>query len=353
MSRSIPTEDRIGSLPDSILHHILSFLPTKSAASTTILSKRWNPLWLSIPTLHFDDTPFKDFISFRHFISSVFLLRDITLPIQSFHLKCSKQHSNAQDINRFIHAAVQRRGIEELDLKMFGMVSLKVKLPASIFSCKTLVVLNLRGVKLNDLSQVFVDLPRLKTLHLYCVVFKHHQYIPKFLSRCPILEELHIKDVLLPVRVAASHTLILLKNFQYLPNLIRADIYNANASVLFTLCCRAQVLRLQLDLTYLKWNFQIPMYHNLIYIKLILKNNHPEKWNWLLKVLNHCPKLQNLTIHEESGHGYEVLDNWMNPTIVPECLITQLRTCLLKGYKNTKSPNNNEFNFVQNGLSNM
>jgi hypothetical protein len=99
---------------------------------------------------------------------------------------------------------------------------------------------------LNDLSHVVVDLPRLKTLHLYCVVFQCHQYIPKILSRCPILEEFHIKDVLLPVRVAAPQTLVLLKNFQYLPNLIRANIYNANASVLFTLCCWAQVLRLQL-----------------------------------------------------------------------------------------------------------
>jgi hypothetical protein len=59
---------------------------------------------------------------------------------------------------------------------MFGMISLKVKLPASIFSCKTLV-LNLRGVNLNDLSHVVVDLPRLKTLHLSRVVFQRHQDI--------------------------------------------------------------------------------------------------------------------------------------------------------------------------------
>ncbi|PNX93525.1 F-box/LRR-repeat protein [Trifolium pratense] len=51
MSRSIPTEDRISSLPDPILHHILSFLPTKLAATTSILSKRWNPQWLSVPVL--------------------------------------------------------------------------------------------------------------------------------------------------------------------------------------------------------------------------------------------------------------------------------------------------------------
>ncbi|MCI10311.1 F-box/LRR-repeat protein [Trifolium medium] len=66
MSRSIPTDDRISSLPDPILYHIISFLPTKSAATTTILSKRWNPLWLCVPTLNFDDTQFKDYIGLLH-----------------------------------------------------------------------------------------------------------------------------------------------------------------------------------------------------------------------------------------------------------------------------------------------
>jgi len=42
--RSITTEDRVSSLPDSILSHIFSFLPTKDSVATSILSKQWNPL---------------------------------------------------------------------------------------------------------------------------------------------------------------------------------------------------------------------------------------------------------------------------------------------------------------------
>ena len=46
-------EDSFGELPEHILSHILSFLPTKEAVRTSILSKRWKFIWTSIPELHF------------------------------------------------------------------------------------------------------------------------------------------------------------------------------------------------------------------------------------------------------------------------------------------------------------
>ena len=48
-------EDRISKLPDDILTHILSFLPTKDAIGTIVLSKRWNDLWTFMINLDFDD----------------------------------------------------------------------------------------------------------------------------------------------------------------------------------------------------------------------------------------------------------------------------------------------------------
>jgi len=190
MSRSNPKEDRISALPNPIICHILFFLPTKTAAITSILSKRWNPLWLSVLVLYFDDETFQNFVSFRHFVSFVFLLRDITLPLQLFHLKCSNASIQPQDINGFVHTAAQR-GIESLNLEMLGMVTL----PRCIVRCKTLVVLHLKGLKVNNISHGVLDFPLLKTLHLSSVVFERFEYFIELLSGCPIILELQAEDL--------------------------------------------------------------------------------------------------------------------------------------------------------------
>ncbi|KAI9076742.1 hypothetical protein K1719_041325 [Acacia pycnantha] len=52
-------------LPEKVLSHILSFLPTKEAVRTSVLSKRWEYIWTSIPKLclHHGTEPPMDFVN--------------------------------------------------------------------------------------------------------------------------------------------------------------------------------------------------------------------------------------------------------------------------------------------------
>ncbi|TVU14403.1 hypothetical protein EJB05_37868 [Eragrostis curvula] len=51
--------DRLSVLPDELLRHVLSFLPAQQVVQTTVLSKRWEDLWRSMPGINLDLTDFQ------------------------------------------------------------------------------------------------------------------------------------------------------------------------------------------------------------------------------------------------------------------------------------------------------
>jgi hypothetical protein len=223
--------DRISELPDPILSHILSFLPTKLAATTSILSKRWKSVWHSVLTLDFDDETFKDFHSLTSFMSSTMSSRDTKLPIHSFTFKCAKESSpyDLKDLNQYVILAVQQGKLEDLSLHLplHCVVKLyltldKIHLPPCVFSCKTLQVLNLSHLILKDITFQPLDLPLVKTLRWNGVVFKSINHIIELLSSCPILEELHAQYS----RVLGFPETV--QNLNALPNLVKASMVDLN-----------------------------------------------------------------------------------------------------------------------------
>jgi hypothetical protein len=178
-------------------------------------------------------------------VYSVFTLRDITLPLRSFHLNCSKAPGiQPQDINRFVHAAAQR-GIENLNLEMSGMITL----PRSVFSCRTLVVLHLKWITVKDLSPLVVDFPLLKKLHLSGVLLECAEYMIQLLSGCPILEELQAERLIVKNKEWLVSLIFVREKFPSLPKLITANITKSTRSLtlLLTLLCReSQLLRAEL-----------------------------------------------------------------------------------------------------------
>ncbi|CAN1754559.1 Putative F-box/LRR-repeat protein At5g02930 [Linum perenne] len=67
--------DRLSDLPDSILHHILSFLDTKSSVQTCILSKRWRCVWKYVEVLTFSQSSSRSNRDFERYVDKVLSLR--------------------------------------------------------------------------------------------------------------------------------------------------------------------------------------------------------------------------------------------------------------------------------------
>ncbi|CAO2829211.1 unnamed protein product [Amaranthus hypochondriacus] len=195
--------DRISCLPDHILCHILSFLPTKYAVGTSILSTRWKYLWTSVSVLNFDFRVHGGLCSaldmnanprsestFQNFVNRVMLLNDVT-HVQKFRLiyEC---RNNPAPICTWLHVAISRNIVElELDLYLF-IRDEYVKLPKSFFVSNTLVILKLSCIPLSIPS--FVCLPMLKILKIRRVMGLSDKCIQNLLSGCSVLEELVIEE---------------------------------------------------------------------------------------------------------------------------------------------------------------
>ncbi|WJX79087.1 hypothetical protein P8452_62241 [Trifolium repens] len=330
--RSICMVDRISDLPDPILCDILYSFPTKFAATTSVLSKRWRDLWLSVLSLDFDSRNFKTSTLFCRAIYSTMNQRAITLPIHSFRLKNLIWYCNEVDqqvFNDIVDYVVQR-GIQNFDLNTRGNYGSLIKLPVTIFSCRTLKTLKLENIKMTKISdEVDLHLPSLKTLHLTKSVFNQVDHLIKLLLSCPILEDLILTRF---PKIYGIENRFGMK-FIALPNLIKARI-SCKSYIPLSMLCKAQILCLEKVLRYTCWT-QLPKFHNLTHLELNFATTlvHP-RWMWLLEMLKLSPKLQNLIV-QDTGTILEDTNGecWKKPPTVPECLLTQMKTCNIKNYK--------------------
>ncbi|EEF32032.1 ubiquitin-protein ligase, putative [Ricinus communis] len=150
----------------------MSFLTTKYAVGTSILSRRWSYTWTSVPDLDFDDTltshdsEHSNELLFVQFVNRVLLLH--SAPIKKLRLKVTTIMRNVEDL--------------ELDYS-------SLQLPQILFRCKTIKILKLHAAIGFNLTGL-VCLPGFKVLHLQNMSVAN---LEKILHGSPVLEKLIVR----------------------------------------------------------------------------------------------------------------------------------------------------------------
>uniref|UniRef100_J3N0Q1 F-box domain-containing protein n=1 Tax=Oryza brachyantha TaxID=4533 RepID=J3N0Q1_ORYBR len=170
---------------DDVVRHIMSFLPTREAVRTCVVSRRGRDLWRSVPCIDADiidykrrDTDEEQYdergeLAFMMFMNKVMELR-YPATIRTFRLRCildlsdcfdfSSCYAKFEDINRWISHAVQKQ-IRVLDIVLFCD---RLELDHSAFDCSYLTTIEFTSVILMEgfFEQLEMGCPAVESLFL-------------------------------------------------------------------------------------------------------------------------------------------------------------------------------------------
>ncbi|CAF2111979.1 BnaC08g26340D [Brassica napus] len=350
--------DRISGLSDELLIKIILFVPTKVAVSTSILSKRWEYLWMWLPKLEYGH---RDCSESECEKLRCFLDRNLPLhrapDIESFRLELCNSRFKPENISMWVVVALSHC-LRELDISYESYPEKPDILPSNLYTCKSLVVLKLEGDILLDVPRM-VSLPSLKTLMLQRVRYLNDETLQRLLSNCPILEDLVVRlreygDTMqkLTVVVPSLQRLTLyipyghelyeyvidtpsLKYFE-LVDYIDNDHYGLIENMPYLIeayvdCCCPDIYSLMGSNTSVKrlTICSVAILDGLVFNEL----EHLEVClctvlfsNQLVQLLNASSKLKRLDISLMDGHVPRYMDDWNRPSTVPECLLSSLQS---------------------------
>nr|VDD13592.1 unnamed protein product [Brassica rapa] len=355
-------------------NQILTFVPTKVAVSTSILSKRWEFLWTWVPKLEFVDNKYESYLAIKDFINKNLPLLKAPV-IESFLLKCCSSFFQPEDITQWVATTVSRRIVElDIDCVYCWSGDPCLLLPSSLFTCESLVTLKLNGeMILLDVPRT-ISLPSLKTLHLGCVTYSKEDTFRLLLSYCPVLEDLVIRRsghdnakaivvispslqrLTLPLDGGTSSSdefVIVTPSLKY----FNVEVYNGRYSYLVAHMPKVEEADITVD-EYLEMVFESItsvkrlslcvlfdfeeryMYHDGIFfsqlehLKLGISFDY---WSKLLfRLLRDAPKLRVLKLYVYSGGRFKKYEpiSWNNdPSAVPTCVLESLATFEFADYR--------------------
>ncbi|XP_021721349.1 putative F-box/FBD/LRR-repeat protein At1g78760 [Chenopodium quinoa] len=196
-------EDRLSSLPDSILADILSLLDIPSAVATSVLSRRWRYLWTQVTHLDIDYDDFESLVSEDDYFSKVsntvdHILRQCSSPkINTFNLRIEHPFMDEEfeTTQRYIVSWITlfcSRFVNQLKVDVFDTGMPRFPVPVCVYQSVNLSKLELRGPFACVLSDsLAIHLPNLKSLVLDSVDIAP-DLIGKLTKSCPLLESLDL-----------------------------------------------------------------------------------------------------------------------------------------------------------------
>ncbi|KAH7837061.1 hypothetical protein Vadar_009118 [Vaccinium darrowii] len=185
--------DRISTLHDSVLLHILSFLPMEDVVGTGVLSRRWQNLWTSTSTLIFKKGIYDTIPKFVASVNGTLILcRCSNIKRFVLHISCNCDESFPPDVNRWIRSATNKN-VEDLDL-YFRPGATDYRLPQHLFTNSSLRILSLSSRDIVIAPRGQISWMLLKSL-TFDSVYLRDGALAKIISGCPVLEFLNMKEV--------------------------------------------------------------------------------------------------------------------------------------------------------------
>lgn len=190
--------DMISKVPDHVIHHIMSLLPTVNAVQMSLLSKRWRTMWYSTALEFSDDSigtvRFYNFMEqcLKNLKTDMHQHRETKSGITSFKLETSMNYrGHSLLVDRWLSfLATTQPHLEELDLNLveYFCEGYYYVLPWVVLNLTSLTSLNLEQVTLEACSSI--NLPSLKSLSLRNVEIKDEE-LHKLVIGCHSLEKLY------------------------------------------------------------------------------------------------------------------------------------------------------------------
>ncbi|KAK9684478.1 hypothetical protein RND81_10G212500 [Saponaria officinalis] len=187
-------DDRLSSLPSDIIIIILSFLPLKSAVSTSILSRSWRYLWTHITALRFT-LPYyvtiKSYFDLYHAIGllswqRVYIFELIIVPSTTTSLRAATG-INIDKLGYYWHC--KGHNIKEFKVT-FENYDYMIDVPTYIFEMQSIEVLELGGFRIRNI-EINHKLPKLRKL-VIDICGSDLDYLGNLVKSCPMLEILRV-----------------------------------------------------------------------------------------------------------------------------------------------------------------